>query len=273
MKLFIKILIFLVLFSSCEKEKRSEYLKSYSPPEMEIAEDASVVYEMNARLPSKKQQKIIKTSFLSFETDSIEKTYASIKQEVEKLDGFIQSDNTTKEYNQIRRSVIVKIPSKNFQTVIDHIANEIKIFDKKSISLKDVSEEFIDLEARLKAKKALEERYLQLLKKAKNVKEMLEIEREIANIREEIEAKQGRLNYLKNQVSYSTIHLEFYETIPVVQSKSKTYFSKVLQAFKGGFETLGNFILGLLYIWPFVIIMVVALFYIRKRIKKRRKNK
>ena len=269
MKNLIKVLILFVLLSSCDNEKKNNYMYGESAPSIEAVEDMSIQEVTYKEVPQKKH-KIIKTSFLSFETDSIEKTFQKIKNDVEKHKGFIQSDNTVKEYNQIRRSLIVRIPTNNFQPIIEHISNDVKTFDRKSISLKDVTEEFIDLEARLKAKKALENRYLQLLNKARNVKEMLEIEREIANIREEIEAKQGRLNYLKNQVSYSTINLEFYEVVPVVKSKSKTYFSKVIYAFKGGFKTLGDFILGLLYIWPFVIILGITLFYIRKRIKKRR---
>jgi hypothetical protein len=270
MKNLIKVFVLFILLSSCDKESKRNFMyNGESVPSVEMVEDMEISEAAYKKVPQR-EHKIIKTSFLSFETDSIEKTFQKIKIDVEKYKGFIQSDNTTKEYNQVRRNLVVRIPTSNFQPVIDHISKEVQTFDRKSISLKDVTEEFIDLEARLKAKKSLENRYLQLLNKAKNVKEMLEIEREIANIREEIEAKQGRLNYLKNQVSYSTINLEFYEVIPVVKSKSKTYFSKVIYAFKGGFKTLGDFILGLLYIWPFVIIIGITLYYLRKRIIKRR---
>jgi len=271
MKNLIKVSVLLLLLSSCDKEVKNNFMYGESSSSIEVVEDMDFQEAIYNKTPQKKH-KIIKTSFLSFETDSVEKTFQKIKTDVEKYKGFIQSDNTTKEYNQVRRNLIVRIPTSNFQPVIDNISKQVQIFDRKSISFKDISEEFIDLEARLKAKKALEERYLQLLKKAKNVKEMLEIEREIANIREEIEAKQGRLNYLKNQVSFSTINLEFYEVVPIVKSKSKTYFSKVIYAFKGGFKTLGDFIIGLLYIWPFVILLGIAIYYLRKRLKKR-KNK
>ena len=90
-----------------------------------------------------------------------------------------------------------------------------------------MTEEFVDLKARLKAKKELEDRYLQLLEQAKNVKEMLEIERELSNIREEIEAKEGRLQYLQNKVTLSTIYINFYKT---TQSKgvSLSYGQKMI---------------------------------------------
>jgi hypothetical protein len=215
-------------------------------------------------------QRIIKTSNLSFETPSVEKTYQHIASLLKVRNGFIQTDNTTKDYGRISRSLIVRIPTNQFQPVIDSIVKKVKVFDFKNTSLRDVTEEFIDLEARLKAKKTLENRYLQLLSKAKTVKEMLEIEREIAKIREEIEAKQGRLKYLQNKVSFSTINLEFYEYTEVVKSESKTYFSRVGKAISGGFHSLGEFILGLLYIWPFVLIFGVLIYFVRKWIKKRK---
>ena len=268
--------VVLLLILSCNNEKNSYGSDSMSKEMASINIDEMPLSEIsyedveNDKVAQKKM--LIKTSYLSFETASIKKSYQQIKKQVTLLKGYIQSDNTNKQYNQISRSIIVRIPTVNFQQVIDSISNNVAVFDSKSISLKDVTEEFIDLESRLKSKKALENRYIQLLKKAKNVKEMLQIEKELAIIREEIEAKQGRLNYLKSQVSFSTINLTFYQPIKVVKSKSKTYFSKVLNAFQSGFRTFGDFILGILFIWPFVIIIGIAFYFIRKKILKRRKK-
>lgn len=218
------------------------------------------------------EQKIIKTSYLTFETKSVEKTFQQINSLVKKYKGIIQNDNTYKGNGNITRSLVVRIPTNQFNTVIDSISKNIPVFDNKHIKLKNVTEEFIDLEARLKAKKALENRYLQLLAKAKDVKDMLEIEREVAKIREEIEAKQGRLNYLENQVSLSTLNIEFYETVEFAKSKSKSYFSRVGNALNGGFSALGNFILGLLYLWPFILIITILGVFIRRKLKRRKKK-
>ncbi len=274
----IGLLLGLLVLIACNKSKElrgingivGETSYSISEPTM----DAEILYEDDIERDKKEaiQQRIIKTSYLTFETESVDAMFKNIQSQVKKHKGFIQNDETSKSYNTIRRSLVIRIPTQNFQPVIDSIANTVKTFDNKKISLQDVTEEFVDLEARLKAKKALETRYLQLLGKAKNVKEMLEIEREVAKIREEIEAKQGRLKYLTNKVSLSTIHVEFYEYTSVVKPKSRTYISQVVKALKGGFSSLGNFVLGMLYIWPFLIIIGILGYYIRKRIKKRRKK-
>lgn len=215
--------------------------------------------------------KIIKQSNLRFVTASIEKTYKSVFELVQRNKGFIQRDQTSKNYSSIERSLTIRIPTDGFQPVLDGISNDVKVFDRKEISQRDVTEEFIDLEARLKAKRKLETRYLELLKKAKNVKEILEIEREVAKIREEIEAKQGRLKYLQNKVSLSTINISFYETVAFEKAQSQTYFSRVVKALKGGFTGIGEFIIGLLYLWPFILIGILLFIFIRRRLSKKNK--
>ena len=276
--------IFLLLFSCNEKNYSKEASGSglLGVIDMDGAYDlAEESIQYNKKVPRTSPtssddksvaQKIIKTSNLSFETPSVEKTYQHIASLLKIRNGFIQTDNTTKDYGRITRSLIVRIPTNQFQPVIDSIVKKVKVFDFKNTSLRDVTEEFVDLQARLKAKKALENRYLQLLSKAKTVKEMLEIEREVAKIREEIEAKEGRLNYLQNKVAFSTINLEFYEFTEVVKSESKTYFSRVGKALSGGFHSLGEFVLGLLYFWPFVLLFGVLIYFVRRWFKKYKKD-
>ena len=100
------------------------------------------------------------------------------------------------------------------------------------------------------------------------IKDMLEIERQISTIREEIEAKQGRLKYLQNKVSFSTIHLSFYEMIQGEKAPSQTYANRLWRAVKGGFTGVGEFIIGVVYLWPFILLAVLIGFFVRQRIRK-----
>jgi len=126
------------------------------------------------------------------------------------------------------------------------------------------------LEARLKAKKELEGRYLELLKKANKISEILEIEKELVLIREEIESKQGQLNYLQNRVSMSTLEITFYKQTTET-GVTVSYGSKMWNSIKGGVSWMPGFFLGLLYIWPLLLIAALVFYYIRKR-KKNLKN-
>ena len=218
-----------------------------------------------------REAKIIKTATLSFESAQPEETHQKILALVAQHNGFVSSDNAGKEYNRIYRNMVVRVPTENFQALVNGISEGVPYFDQKTISRQDVTEEFVDLEARLNAKRELESRYLELLKQAKNVKEMLEIERELSTIREEIEAKQGRLNYLQDRVSMSTVNIEFYKNTSET-GVTLSYGQKMKNALKGGWDGISVFFLGLLYLWPlFVVFLGVGLF-VRWLIRRKKKS-
>ena len=215
-------------------------------------------------------QKIIKSASLAFETQELDATHRKILQLAQQYKGIVQEDNSGKSYDRIYRNIIIRIPSENFQKIVDGISDGVKYFDRREISRQDVTEEFVDIEARLKAKRELEKRYLELLRQAKNVKEMLEIERELSLIREEIEAKQGRLQYLQSRVSMSTIAIEFYKTTAET-GVTVSYGQKIKNALLGGWEGVSVFFLGLLYLWPFFLIGLLIILFIRFYVKKKKR--
>ena len=216
------------------------------------------------------EQKIIKTGNLRFQTNDLETTYEQIKRAVKKEKAFIQNDSQGKEYASIYRRITVRIPSENFDPFIKDISSGVDYFDNKEISSQDVTEEYIDIDARLKAKKKLENRYLELLAKANKMSEMLAIEAQLSAIREEIEAKEGQLRYMQNQISLSTITIEFYKTTAQESGVTISYGAKIWNAFKSGFYGISSFFLGLLEIWPFIILAVALFYFIRKRFKKKK---
>ena len=164
---------------------------------------------------------------------------------------------------------MINIVKPGFNAFIDEISQGVNHFDRKEISSQDVTEQYIDLEARMNAKKKLEKRYLELLSKANKVSEILEIEKELAVIREEIEAKEGQLKYLQSQISMSTITIEMYTNNASESGITVSYGSKIWNAIKSGFNGLSSFILGIISIWPFILIFVVLFVFIRRRIKKK----
>lgn len=214
--------------------------------------------------------KIIKTANLRFATSNIDESYALIQKNAKTYHAIIQNDNSGKDYYSIYRNVTIRIPNQHFDAFINDLSKGVSFFDRKEISARDVTEEFVDIEARLKAKQTLEKRYLELLNKANKVSEILEIERELANIREEIEAKQGRLKYLQSRVSMSTISIEMYTEKAKGTGTTVSYGTKMWNAIKSGFNGLSSFFLGILHVWPFILILAVVIFFIRRKL--RRKN-
>lgn len=234
--------------------------------------ESSELKQDSSPTPEAQDQKVIKTARLSFETKDPEVTHQRIIQLTKDNEGFIQSDNSGKSYGRINKSLIIRVPAENFQKMINGISQGVEYFDQKDISRKDVTEEFVDLQARLKAKRELESRYFELLKQANNVKEMLEIERELSKIREEIEAREGRLQYLQNKVSLGTIYVDFYKTTEI-KSATASYGQKMTNALKGGWNGISVFFLGILYIWPLLLLIMIIAFLIRRYFKRQKSKK
>ncbi len=218
------------------------------------------------------QPKIIKNANLRFETDDLEKTYNQVSSQIKKYNASIQNDSEEKSYNSVSRDLTIRIPSQNFDAFIQGISTGVPYFDTKEISSQDVTEEYIDVASRIKTKKVLEARYLELLKKATKVSEMMEVERQLSEIREEIEAKEGRLKYLKNRVAFSTVNLSFYKTLAQESGATVSYGTKIGNAVKSGFNGISSFFIWVIEVWPFIIILVALIYLIRKRFKKKNKK-
>ena len=213
------------------------------------------------------ERKLIKTGNITFETKELEGTRKIILDLVTQNNGYLARDNQYKSDDRISTTLSVRIPAKNFDLVLGGIAKGVEKFDNKNISISDVTEQFLDVEARLKTKKALEIKYLEILKKAKTVREILDVERELAKVRGDIEAKEGRLKYLQSQVSFSTLSITFYKKTTANESG---FGSKIGEAFKQGFENVKAFLVSMINVWPFMIILFLLIFYFRRRMKRKK---
>ncbi|WP_286972052.1 DUF4349 domain-containing protein [Flavobacterium sp. UBA4854] len=283
MRHLLLLVVFILVLSGCSKTGASAdenvIISSVKMP----AKAESVSYDRQAdpmqapppppqKVDQQVEQKIIKEATLKFETDNLENSFAQIQKAIANNKARIINDSEGKDFATLFRNLTIKVPSQNFDRFINDVSKGVSYFEVKNISAQDVTEQYIDLTSRLKTKKKLEERYLEILKKANKVSEILEIEEQISTIREEIESKEGQLKYLESRVSESTITIEFYKTIPEKEGVKISYGSKLWSAIESGFYTLSDLLLSLLSAWPFVILFVVFAYFIRKRLKRRKKE-
>jgi hypothetical protein len=270
---------FLLLFSlsSCKEEAKTEEVIAdvqTAPVPQALTDESAEANVANAPTtpPQQSQLKIIKTGNLRFETTNLEETAKQVTNAVKKYNALVQADTQSNDGGFLGRSIVVRINPQYFESFVTDISKGVKHFDRKDLTADDVTEEYVDVEARIKAKQILEARYFELLKKANKVSEMLEIEKELSTIREEIESQQGRLKYLQNRVAQSTITIEFYKTQDVQVTGTESYGSKMADAFKSGFNGLSGFFLGVLYMWPIILIFVIAYFIYLKKFKRKKND-
>ncbi|MFC0559651.1 DUF4349 domain-containing protein [Halalkalibacter alkalisediminis] len=112
---------------------------------------------------------------------------------------------------QLNGSMIVRVPKGDFQPLLEHLATQQWKVIEQQTSGNDVTEEFVDLESRLKAKRVVEERLLGFMDKADNTENLLKISNELATVQAEIEQMLGRKQYIENQVEFSTVSIHIQE--------------------------------------------------------------
>lgn len=253
-----------------------EATEDYAYEEGNIPDDAAMVDEVvkadySDNNKNEIQQKIIKEGSVEFETDSLAKTKRRIDGIVKELNGYYASEDENHYTYKDRMYLTIRVPAKHFETLISKIGEGVDHFDSKNISATDVTEEFIDVEARIKTKKETEQRYRDLLQKANTVGEILEIEEQISYLRSDIESLEGRLKYLKNKVGFSTLNASFYVEVP--GGPKQGYGHKFGKGFENGWDGFVMFFVGLTHLWPFLIIGLLVWFFVRRGIKKRRARK
>ncbi|MCC7290749.1 MAG: DUF4349 domain-containing protein [Phycisphaerales bacterium] len=114
-------------------------------------------------------------------------------------------------------SIALRVPAETFEPTLAAI-EALGQTAAREIHAQDVTEEYVDLEARLKAAQQMRDRLAALLEKAADVKAMLEVERELGRVNEEIEKLTGKLNVLRNKVAYSAISISFVRVAPRVSA-------------------------------------------------------
>lgn len=223
-------------------------------------------FAANTRPEEIPDRKIIKEGHITFETLNLEKTRKNITELVKQMNGYVSNENSFNYNNKIEYSLTVRIPAEKFDTLINLLSGEMAKIDNKNVYLMDVTEEYIDIEARIATKKTLETRYLDLLKQANKVDEILNIERELANLRGDIESFEGRLKYLSNKVSLSTLTITFYEN----NSIDFGFMHKFKTALKKGWTNFLWFLIGMANLWIFILlgVLLVAGFKVYRKKKK-----
>lgn len=213
--------------------------------------------------------KIIKNGGLSVETKEINKTVQTITDRIVQSNGYVQSLNSSKN----RVEIVARIPSANFDAFMNGSSDFGNIVNK-NIYTEDVSETYFDSDARIKSLKVQEGRLLDILAKGQELKYLLEVEKELARVRTEIELLEGKLRNLDNRISYSTINININETpsYTMVEETPKNFGERIAKAFLEGISVassfIGNLIISLIYFFPIGLLIALVAFLVWKIVKR-----
>jgi Domain of unknown function (DUF4349) len=247
---------------------------SYAEETSYTGETISLEGEPQAEVPKKDASKIIKTAGISYQFADYENDIVALKKIIKKHGGFISNESETNSDTEIRNEIVIRVDNVKFDVLVSEIMTLSAATDYKNISAQDITEEYVDLQTRLKTKKKVEARYEAILLKANTIYDILQVEEELAYIREEIESVEGKLRYYDDRVSYSTISLSVYETLDYTpKSPSESFGSKLKKAVVTGWRGIIGFFIGLVYIWPFWLILFIGFVLLRRFIRRRKKKR
>ena len=156
-------------------------------------------------------RKIIRNADITMEVESTTDAQHQVTTIAESHGGFVvtseakQRENIDPSKRTVDIKLVARIPAERFGVALDQIKKLAGNLPEANVNGQDVTEDFIDLEARIKTQKALELQFLEIMKQARNVEDALEVQRQIAGVRTDIEKLEGRKRFLENRSSLSTI--------------------------------------------------------------------
>lgn len=288
-----KLLLWIPIFFACNKAENSTEEGYYSAEADQTKAEAAVPAEEGAvssshepsavsfgdiqkmPLPEatvKNVSRLMKEGNMGCEVKDYPSDLAKIKAIIAKYQGYIGSENEVKEAYKIYNDLVIRVSGEHFEKMMEDISKVADNVDFRRISATDVSEEYFDLETRIKTKKEVEKRYVEFLTRAKNIEEVLKVENELRVIREEIEVREGRLKFLQDRVAYSTLNLNVYQNLDYTGSITKKpgFFNKIGEGLVAGWRGILNIFVALVYLWPVWVLLAAGLvWYIRRRRKNR----
>ena len=217
------------------------------------------------------EPKLIRTGDLRFQVENLEKSTDRIEMMAKKHGAFISNSSMNSYNGSLNNMISIRVPSDKFDALFKEICTESIFMERKNVNTQDVTEEWVDIETRLKTKKEVEARYIEILRtKAKSVEDVLKAEEQIRIIREEIEAREGRLKYLKNQVTYSTITLEMFQQTEYREAPAEvknTFGNRLGESFEQGWDAIVDLLLYVITGWPLILFLLLLYFIFRKSIR------
>ena len=275
MKQLIKLAFIILLTVSCTSRKSESNFDVTIMSKLEKVDKGQTSQNLDkAKKGDVVKKKIIKDGKLGIKVKDIKKAKSNVDSIVRFIGGYYDTEDLSNNNSDIEYDLKIRIPADKFEEFITRIENGENVVSFKTINARDVTDQFIDLQTRLNNKEKYMARYHELLKSAKSIKDILDIQERIRVLEEEIESTTGRLKYLNDLVNYSTLELNITQKkdFKYAPEERENFGEKIKQALIGGWFAFVDFLLFLINIWAFLIIISVLIYFWIKY-RKRKKSK
>jgi hypothetical protein len=227
--------------------------------------------------PVPSERKIIRDATLTLEVEEPARAAERITSIADSRGGFVVSSESRhvsggrggKTYEVF--TVQVRVPAAQFDAALKDVRATAGEVTAEKVSGKDVTEEYIDLEARLRTQRALEAQLLDIMKTADEVADAISVQRELTTVRTDIERIEGRRRFLESQSSLSTINVTLQPPAPLIATTG--FFHAVAEALGDGVDIAANITLflirALLALLPVFLFIVLPAYFILRYLLRR----
>lgn len=200
-----------LLLAGCSSNEKDDSASESQDEKAESKMDASISGNKVQEEAAEKEgmtdeRKVIHQAQLELKVKNLEKAQMKIENKVAEYGGYVVESNVYREDEElVEGTITVRVPEAHFQDFLTDSEGEASEVVGRNVTGQDVTEQYVDLKARLKSKRAVEERLLAFMKDAEKTEDLLKISADLAVVQEEIEQLTGQIKYLENQTSYSTV--------------------------------------------------------------------
>lgn len=261
--------------------------RAYAPPleEAEVQEQADKIVseapgppqapvEQSANVAPASSRKLIYHADMRVKVASLLRANAGLDSLTQRHEAYISDASETRSDGQWEHRATIRVSPARFQSLLGSLRG-LGTLESATLKTDDVTAEHADVTARLRTKRAVEQRYIALLGQARKISDVLEIEEKIGEMREQIEATESRLKTLNDEVGYSTINLAYYQSIALSTPEAPvlSFGSRFVQSFYAGWELLTSLLLALVAAWPLLLLGgFTTLFVMRWRRRHAHRN-
>lgn len=205
------------------------------------------------------ERKVMYQANVDIKVRNLEKAKEQMDTYVRNKKGYLVDSSRSREGKEITSRITYRIPRDSFDGFLDYLKQVAKEIPSQNISGQDVTEEYVDLESRLKAKKSVEKRLFALMKEAKSTKDLLQVSEQLAQVQEQIEQMKGRKNYLDHRTLYSTVTIQATQESLLNSSEGE---AGIVERMKSSFDQSISWLLdvlqGMLVVGAFLVMPVIV---------------
>lgn len=258
------------------------YDAEYGRIEIATGETVAAVEELKSESASidsvtQTDRKLIKTVTMDAETENYDELVNALESKIASLGGYTESRRTGT-YGKTRRwsQMTLRIPADSLGDFVAHVTENANVLSTNETT-QDVTLQYVDTEAKIKALETEQARLMELLAEAQNLSEILEIEARLSDVTYELERYASQKRSYDNQVSYATVHLTIEEVQTLTPVEEPTVWERISDGFMDSLEGVGTGITDLFVFLiagsPYLVVWGIIGFCVSLILRKLRRKK